>query len=35
MTQTAAPPQAGLVTTAPPATRRPPGFLSEGWFTGP
>jgi multiple sugar transport system permease protein len=35
MTQTAVPPQAAPRTPALPATRRPPGFLSVGWFTGP
>jgi multiple sugar transport system permease protein len=35
MTQTAVPPQAAPRTHALPATRRPPGFLSVGWFTGP
>jgi multiple sugar transport system permease protein len=35
MTQIAAPPQATPRTDAPPVPRRPPGFMSVGWFTGP
>lgn len=35
MTQTAVPPQAEPRAAAPPVPRRPPGFFSVGWFTGP
>lgn len=35
MTQTAVPAPAEQRTAAPPVRRRPPGFFSAGWFTGP